>query len=351
MALYCLSAIVSFIISFLLVWALKRFAAKKRIFMTAIRERDIHTQPTPRVGGVAIVVTFLLVIVALYAINPEWLRFTAETVGGIDRNFFGLVLAVLLLSTVNLADDYKAVPWPYRLLTQVAAAALVVAFGVKIQWLNNPFGDLFVLGNAMEWIFVVVWLVGLGNIVNWLDSTDGLAGGVSAIALGVLFFLSMSPIVAQQENALIGAVAFGAVVGFLPHNFMGQKAFLGDTGSVFLGFIIGIMAIISGGKVATAFLVLAIPFLDAIVVFFGRLFNRRSPFLPDKRHLPHRLLALGWKVWQVNLAYYGFSLLFGLIALNTQSLGKFNAIILALIVMTVLVLLYSGKMGSKKITG
>ncbi len=349
MALYYFSAAASFVVCYLLVWLFKVYAAKRQIFMTSIRERDIHHQPTPRVGGAAIVASFLLVTLTLYAINPSWLHFVGDSVWGIDRNFFGLILAVVLLSAVNLADDYKAIPWPWRLLTQIAAAALIVAFGVKIQWLNNPFGDQLMLGNSLEWLLVMVWLVGLANVVNWLDSTDGLAGGVSAIALAVLFFLSVSPDVAQSENALVGAVAFGAVVGFLPHNFMKQKVFLGDTGTMFLGFLIGVLAIISGGKVATAFLVLAIPFLDAIVVFFTRIFSHQSPFLPDKRHLPHRLLALGLKVWQVNLIYYGFSLLFGLIALNTQTVGKFNAAILALAVMGALVLLYSGGMSIKKL--
>ena len=351
MALYYLSAAASFVVSFLFVWLLKNYAAKRRIFMTEIRERDIHSNPTPRVGGIALVGSFLLTVLVLYAINPDWFRFVEETFWGIDRNFFGLILATLVLSAVNVADDYKAVPWQWRLVTQIVAAVLVVAFGIEIQWLNNPFGDLLVLADWLKWVFVVVWLVGLANIVNWLDSTDGLSGGVSAIALAVLFFLSVSPAVAQQENALIGAVAFGAVIGFLPHNFMKNKAFLGDTGTMFLGFLIGILAIISGGKVATAFLVLAIPFLDAIVVFFGRVFSHKSPFLPDQRHLPHRLMALGLKVWQVNLIYYGCSLLFGLIALNTQTLGKFNAAILALAVMVALVLLYSGKMGFKRKIG
>ncbi|MEX1051927.1 MAG: MraY family glycosyltransferase [Patescibacteria group bacterium] len=350
MALYYLSAAASFAVSFLLVTLLKTYAAKRQLFMTEIRPRDIHSQPTPRVGGIAVVVSFLLVVLTLYVVNPAWFNFVNQTIWGVDRNFLGLIVAVLVLAAVSAVDDYKTVPWPYRLATQIAAAALIVGFGVKIPWLNNPFGDLLVLSGGLGGLFVIVWLVGLANIVNWLDSTDGLAGGVSAIALAVLFFLSVSPEVAQSENALIGAVAFGSVVGFLPHNFMKKKAFLGDTGTMFLGFIIGVMAIISGGKVATAFLVLAIPFLDAIVVFFSRVFSHQSPFLPDQRHLPHRLLALGLKVWQVNLIYYSFSLLFGLIALNTQTIGKLNAVVLALAVMAALVLLYSGKMGALKTT-
>ncbi len=122
---------------------------------------------------------------------------------------------------------------------------------------------------------------------------------------------------------------------------MKKKAFLGDTGSVFLGFIIGVLAIISGGKITIAFLVMAIPILDAAVVFFSRLMARHSPFLPDQRHLPHRLMAMGLKVWQVNLTYYLFCLAFGLIALNTQLTGRYYAIFLAGAVMAALVLLYS----------
>ena len=119
------------------------------------------------------------------------------------------------------------------------------------------------------------------------------------------------------------------------------KVFLGDTGSMFLGFLIGVIAIISGGKVATVFLVLAIPFLDALMVVVTRLIGGQSPFQADRRHLIHRLLDRGFKKWQIIGLFYGLSLVFGLIALNTQSLGKFWAILVTMVIMTLLVLLYS----------
>ena len=118
---------------------------------------------------------------------------------------------------------------------------------------------------------------------------------------------------------------------------------MGDTGSVFIGFLLGVLAIISGGKVATAFLVLAIPFLDAAVVVTTRLLAHKSPFAADQRHLHHRLLAAGMKPWQIVGLFYAISLVFGLIALNTQAIGKLWAIALALLLMTALVLLYSVK--------
>ena len=180
----------------------------------------------------------------------------------------------------------------------------------------------------------------ISNVVNWLDSIDGVAGGVSVITLLTLFSLSISVAVAQPANAMLAIVGAGATLGFLIFNLRG-KVFLGDTGSMFLGFLIGVLAIISGGKVATVFLVLAIPFLDALVVFITRIIHHQSPFMADRRHLIHRLLDRGMKKGQIIALFYCLSLIFGLIALNTQTLGKFWAILAAMAVMTFFVLLYS----------
>jgi UDP-GlcNAc:undecaprenyl-phosphate GlcNAc-1-phosphate transferase len=274
-----------------------------------------------------------------YLINPTWFNFAGETIWGVDKNLLGLLMAVLVLSVVNVADDYKNVSWIWKLLTQVAAALIIAAFGVKVAWLTT-FGWELALSGYLAWIFIVAWLVILSNVVNWLDSVDGLATGTSMIAMAVLFALSLARL-DQVGSALIAAIVFGALAGFLPHNFMRRKAFLGDTGAIFAGFLIGVLAIISGGKVIVAFLVMAIPILDAAVVFFGRLLNKQSPFLPDNRHLTHRLLAMGMKVWQINLTYFSISLGLGLAALNTQQTGQYYLILLALVVMAVLVLLYS----------
>lgn len=323
-----------------LTWLLIGWAKQRKLFLPAVRERDLHTKPVPRVGGIAVVLTFLIVTLGVAVTEPTALAFTQTTSWGLDRNLFGLILALMLLAVVNVRDDLKSISWQLRLATQVSAALIVVWFGIRVDWLTNPFGANWVLG-GFSGLFVVVWLVGLSNVTNWLDGVNGLAGGVGAIALAVLYFLSVSPAVGQTENALLAAIACGALVGFLPFNIIRAKAFLGDTGSMFIGFLVGVLAIISGGKVATAFLVLAIPFLDAIIVFGSRLFNHQSPFLADKRHLHHRLLEVGMKPWQIVGIFYAISLLFGLVALNTQTLGKVQAAAAALILMVALVLLYS----------
>ncbi|MEX1123883.1 MAG: MraY family glycosyltransferase [Patescibacteria group bacterium] len=339
MAPYYISALVSSIVAYLLVWLFKTYAVEKNIFSAEIRQRDIHKTPTPRVGGIAIVVTFLLVSLGAYLVSPESFKFIDGQIGGIDKNFLGLVIAVVVLSVVNIADDFKNIKWPLKLATQVTAALIIAAFGVKVAWLTT-FGWDLALNGYIAWIFIVIWLVVLANVVNWVDSIDGLAGGTSMIAMAVLFILSISR-GDQSGSALLAAIVFGALAGFLPHNFMAKKAFLGDTGAVFLGFIIGVLAIISGGKVIVAFLVMAIPILDAAVVFFGRIINRQSPFLPDNRHLTHRLLAMGLAVWQINAIYFSISLALGLAALNTQKTGQYYLIFLALTAMAGFVLLYS----------
>jgi len=340
MTTYYLAAGSAFVLSVVLTGWFGRWARRRQLFMPPIRSRDVHTTPVPRIGGLAIVISFLVVLGIWQLFFPETLRFTGTLIGGIDRNLLGLILAVILLAVVNLMDDFRHVHWWIRLLVQIAAAALIAGFGVKIQWFSNPFGDPYILG-ALDALFVVIWLVGLSNVVNMLDGIDGLASGVSAIALATLFFLSVSPVVAQNENALIAAIAFGSVLGFLPYNLTKAKVFLGDTGSVFLGFLIGVVAIISGGKIATAFLALAIPFLDALVVVATRLMRGQSPFSADQRHLHHRLLALGFKPWQIVLLFYVISLGFGLIALNTQTVGKFWAAMAALVLMAALVVVYT----------
>lgn len=337
---YATGFIAALVLSSGFTWWLSRWAKAKRLFIPPIRERDVHREPTPRVGGIAVVVAFLAVVLGIIIFQPSWLFFVNRTTLGVDRNLLGLILAVGLLAIININDDLKGVSVWLRLLLEVVAAALVFAFGIHIPWLSSPLGGQIVLG-GLQWLFVIVWLVGLSNVVNWLDGVNGLAAGVAAIALAVLFFLSRRPDVAQYGSAMLSIIALGAVVGFLPFNFGRAKAFLGDTGSVFLGFLIGVIAIISGGKVATAFLVLAIPFLDAVVVFGSRLLHRQSPFQADKTHLHHRLLALGFKQWQIVGLFYAVTLLFGLIALNTQTLGKYQAALAALVLMVGLILVYS----------
>ena len=348
MDVYISSLIAGFLISLISMFVLLMAVKKRRYFIQPIRDRDSHKLPTPRIGGLAIVFTFFVLVIFWQLRDPNIFRFTNQTLLGMDINLFGLFAALLILTAVNVWDDFKNLPWWTKLSSQVLAALVIYKFGINVQWLTNPFGNHILLG-GLSIIFVVLWLVTLSNATNWLDGMDGLAGGVSSISLFVIFLLSTSNLVNQPQNALLAIIALGALLGFLPFNLPPAKAFLGDTGSVFLGFLIGVLAIISGGKIATAFLVLAVPFLDAFAVIIQRLISKQSPFKADRRHLFHQLQNLGWKPWQVVGFFYTASAVFGGLALYAQSKGKFFAGLVALVLVTMFTIINVVYLSKRKV--
>ncbi len=312
-------------------WALKHALVSKK------RPRDIHQKPTPRLGGVAIVASFWLVILILLLVSPHRLTFVYQSILGIDKNLFGVILGGLVIISVMIVDDLKGLPWWGKLSGQFLAAILVAGFGITIHWFSNPFGDQIELGKTLfsigaltfSWgqIFVVIWLMAVMNIINWLDGLDGLASGIAVIAAFTLFLLSITPSVNQPATALLGIILAGSVLGFLPFNTNPAKIFLGDTGSMFIGYILGILAIISGGKVATASLVLGVPILDSLWVIGYRLWHKHSPFQADQNHLHHRLIKAGLHPRQIVLIYYLLSAVFGFLALKTGTIGKFQTLL------------------------
>ena len=209
----------------------------------------------------------------------------------------------------------------------------MVGFGIKIHWFANPLGGLNIeLGN-WTYLFVPLWIVLIINVVNWLDGIDGLAVGVSSIASLVLGFLSLTPFVSQTSTALMAFLLAGASLGFLIFNFNPAKIFLGDSGSMFLGFMLAIFAIISGGKLATAGLVLGLPILDAFWVIIRRLYHHQAPWRADRLHLHHRFLDAGFSQRQTVFIMYAISATFGVIALATRTSGKVRASLALLLLM------------------
>ncbi len=316
-----------------LVPAVRRFAVR----VGAVSQpggRHIHATPTPRLGGLAVAGSFFAVVAAILLLAPEQLRFVPEQALGIDRNLFGVLFGALILLVAGVIDDrFDLNPW-LKLGLQVAAAGCVVASGVTIHWLSNPFGgDPFVLG-GLSIVLVPAWLLLMINATNLIDGLDGLAAGLSAIAAAALVFLSLQPVVDQPATALLAAILTGAILGFLPYNWNPAKIFLGDTGSMFLGYMVGVFAIISGAKLATAALVLALPILDIGWVFMRRLLNGQSPMKADTLHLHHRFLRAGFSPRATVLVLYAVAAGSGMIALMNGTQGK-TAALLALAVAAV----------------
>ncbi|MCR4308212.1 MAG: undecaprenyl/decaprenyl-phosphate alpha-N-acetylglucosaminyl 1-phosphate transferase, partial [Candidatus Berkelbacteria bacterium] len=211
---YWLGAVIALILSVIINGSLIKLCHQKNWFVPAIRPRDEHSKPTPRVGGVGIVISFLVTVVLFLIFSRESLSFSNETIFGVDRNLVGFLIAIIWLGAINVIDDYRGLPWQTKLLSQVIAAVIITGFGILIPTLSNPFGQQIIIGSYSS-LLVIIWLVVISNVINWLDSIDGVAGGVSAITLIILFLLSVNVTVNQPSNAMLAIIGFGATIGFL----------------------------------------------------------------------------------------------------------------------------------------
>ena len=308
--------------------------------------RRIHRRITPRLGGLAVVAGFFL---ALWAVLPA-----------IAPNFrpgqlAAFALAALFLLVVGIIDDARGVPPVLQLASHVLVALVLVAVGMGIEEVSSPFGggkiDLnvwqiavpgFEEGRYLQLpadLLTVIWVVLVINAINWLDGLDGLASGVGLISAVTLALLSLSAAVGQPHVAILAMLLAGSLAGFLPYNFNPARIFLGTVGSTFVGFTLATLAIISGGKVATALLVLGFPIIDALTLIARRVAVGAPPWRADTRHLHHLLLARGLSVRRTVLALYGVTAAFGAIALLGGTTGN------KLLALGLLVLLVGGILG------
>jgi UDP-GlcNAc:undecaprenyl-phosphate GlcNAc-1-phosphate transferase len=276
-------------------------------------KRKIHQQNMPRLGGLAVYVGFLAAGVLL----PLEPRLTGLLLGG----------TVILL--LGLLDDTRGLSPKVKLLGQSAAAAIVVAFGIRIDFINNPFNGYLYLGD-FSFPFTVLWIVAITNAINLIDGLDGLASGVSAIVL--FTFAVIAHQIGQSTVSLLALALAGAILGFLRYNFYPAKIFLGDCGSMFLGFMIAVLAVfglLKGLTVVTfvvPVIVLGVPVFDTCFAILRRFCERRPIFQADKGHLHHRLLSRGYSHRQAVLFIYFLSLLFSagalLLIYNTTASGQ-----------------------------
>ena len=228
----------------------------------------------------------------------------------------------------------------------IIAVLIVIlsGIGVGIKEISNPFGapisfDFGMWGIPFSGIFVFIFIMGMIYTTKFLDGMDGLASGISLIAGFTLFLLSLTPRINQSITASLSIIFCGAVLGFLIYNFNPASIFLGEGGSEYLGFMLGVLSVLLGGKIATAILVMGIPILDVLWVIVRRVWFGVSPFKADRQHLHFRLLDIGFTQKQSVLLLYVISGGFGIVAVFLQSMGK---LILLLILFGVMLLLALG---------
>lgn len=271
--------------------------------------RRVHKRPVPRLGGLAIFLAFLGPL--LYLLPREgW-------------PLAGLLLGASLILGLGVWDDVRGISPKVKLAGQVIAALAFVAMGNSILWLTNPWAttaeEAMLYVGAWAIPLTILWMVGITNTINLIDGLDGLAAGVSTIAAVVLFLVALQE--GQTANVILTAGLAGACLGFLPHNFNPARIFMGDTGSLFLGFVLAGIAVQGALKSATVIalavpiLVLGLPILDTFLAIVRRCRARTPIFGADRQHLHHRLMDRGLTQKQTVLLLYSVSAVFGLLAL------------------------------------
>lgn len=297
--------------------------------------RRVHVRPVPRVGGVAVVLAFAAPLVGLAFYSNG----VSEILYADSQKVVGFFVACAFVVGLGLYDDLWGADAKLKLAVQTAAAFAVWVVGIRIELLGVPLAgdvELAWLSFPLTWL----WIVGVTNALNLIDGLDGLATGVSLMATTVLFLVALANH-AVLMGLLMASLA-GALAGFLFYNFNPARIFLGDSGSMFLGFALATVSIWTQRKGATAaailipILALGLPLLDTTLAFTRRVLRRASPFSADREHVHHRLLDLGLSHRNAVLTLYVAS---GIFALAGLSLLQDDAIVHVIAVFCILVTL------------
>ncbi len=327
----------AFVITLLITPAVKRLAVLLGCMDVPGEYRKIHTKPIPLLGGLAVFFGF-------FGGLSLYLLFGHHNFTLLPAKFFiGITLGAVLLMIGGLLDDRYSLPprWLWVFPALAAVSIVQSGIGVGITFITSPFGGVIpltfsVAGLPASALFIWLWMMGMMFTTKFLDGLDGLASGIGAIASLSLFFLSLTSKVHQPTTATLALMLCGALVGFLVYNFNPASIFLGEAGSTFIGFMLGVLSVILGGKIATALLVMGLPVLDVAWVIVRRIWEGKSPFKADRKHLHFRLLDVGLSQKQTVLSIWTLAAVFGFTAVFLQTYGKALALLLLGIVVFIL---------------
>lgn len=292
----------------------------------AVRARDVHTTPTPRLGGVAMYCGILVAVLCAVTLGDFGEVFAAST------PLWAVLAACTIIAVIGVLDDVLDLDWMMKLSAQLAAAGLLAWQGAQLM--SVPLGNTLLVGSpAANFILTVLVMALVMNAMNFIDGLDGLVAGVALIA-NIVFFCYTQLLIAETGNsasvtlsALIAAIVVGAAAGFLPFNWHRAKMFMGDTGSLLIGLLMATATVSVTGQLNPALLdpklviasyipiilpiaVFALPLADFTLAVFRRLRAGKSPFSADRQHLHHRLLNMGHSPIQaVSIFYLGTAVL------------------------------------------
>ncbi|WP_182199835.1 glycosyltransferase family 4 protein [Paraliobacillus salinarum] len=328
------------VVCFIIAVILTPYVIKLAIRIGAVdqpNDRKVHTKVMPRLGGLAIIISFYA---GFLIFNTGYSEVWPILAGG------------LIIAIVGFLDDMIQLSAKLKLLGQILAAAITVIGGLQIEFITVPFGDVIEFG-YFSIPLTVIWIVGVTNAVNLIDGLDGLAAGVSAIVL-----ITISGLAITMGNPLVALIAFlllGSTLGFLIYNFNPAKIFMGDVGSLFLGYMISVLAIMGLSKNVTLFsimvpiIILGVPILDTVFAIVRRVVQRKPLLSPDKLHLHHCLIRLGYSHKQTVIVIYALSSLFSLAAVifTRSTMWGSTLTLLSLILLIELIVEVTGLVSEK----
>jgi len=333
--------LISFIVSFLFVVSVTPFLinfGKKHGFVDKVNRRKIHRGAIPRIGGIGIALGTLFPLFLLYFYDNS----VSQVLFGSIENISVIIAGGLLISLLGLVDDIKGVKAKWKLVFQIALAIAAWMNGFAITAVSMPWGVV-----QLGWFgffFTILWIVGIINAINLIDGMDGLSSGISFFACITIMTLSIAN--GYMFVALVSAALAGAVVGFLIFNFNPAKIFMGDAGSMFIGYILAVLSLKNQSKGHTIvsllipIIAMGLPILDTSLAFVRRFLRNQSIFVADKQHIHHILLSKGWNQRKVVMVLYGISLVFtslSLLLIFNKDLKAFLIISVFSIVVFVLI--------------
>lgn len=318
------ATVVSFLATTPTIWFANKF------HLVTDKEKRSHPAHThngiiPRAGGTPIYTALIISVLIFLPVN---------------KIVFGILLSSFFLLVVGLLDDYYDNSPYLRFIANILISALVISFGLGIPYISNPFGGVIQLDQwkipinifgqhnilIVSNIIAVLWLTWIMNMVNWSKGVDGQLPGfvaITAFFLGLLSQRFTAHDISAQTVTILCFIVSGAFLGFLPFNFYPQKIMPGYGGGALAGFLLGILSILSFGKVGTAVLILAIPTIDAVYTIVRRIKNGTSPFKADWGHFHHKLLEINWGKRRIAVFYWCISLMLGISSLFLNGIEKF----------------------------
>lgn len=312
------------------------FAKKLSIKVGAIdypRKRGMHSEPIPRLGGIAIILGFVIAM----CISAPFVSALRTT------QFLGFMVGALIIVIIGVWDDIRGLKPKTKLAFQIVASLVVIFSGTRVTVVNWP---MFTYLEPFSGPITMFWIVGVTNAVNLIDGVDGLAAGVcgiSAFCLMALCVLSGSPMAVVLTAALAGSC-----MGFLPRNFSPAEVIMGDTGALFLGFVLAVSSIIGLFKgyavlsIVIAVLVLALPILDTLFAMLRRFLKGKPIMQADRGHLHHRLIDAGYSQKQAVIILYSLSAIAGIVGIiiAIQDLRAIFVVLMSLVVLVLMLYVY-----------